>query len=95
MAEPKKRGTKSKRDKRRLHIVMKKPALTKCLKCGKTILPHTVCSFCGYYKGKEVIDVFAKLDKKEKKRMQKEIKEKEKEDVKKKKSLSLKELSKK
>jgi large subunit ribosomal protein L32 len=76
---------------------MKKPVLVKCQKCGKVILSHTICSFCGYYKGREVIDVFAKLDKKEKKRMQKEMKEKEKEDqeIKKKKSLSLRELSKK
>jgi hypothetical protein len=34
MAVPKKRGTKSKRDKRRLHLVLKEPSLTKCLKCG-------------------------------------------------------------
>ena len=47
------------------------------LLCGKEVLPHTVCSFCGYYKGREVIDVLGKLDKKEKKQREKEIKAKE------------------
>ncbi len=92
MAVPKKRTTKSRRDKRRLHIFLKKPVLTKCSKCGKFILPHTVCSFCGYYKGKEVINVLEKLDKRERKKREKEIKAKEKEE-KKKQPLSLKELS--
>ena len=77
MAVPKKRTTKSKRDKRRFNIFLKKPLLVKCKKCGKEVLPHTVCSFCGYYKGKEIIDVLGKLDRKEKKKREKEIKAKE------------------
>jgi large subunit ribosomal protein L32 len=97
MAVPKKRTTKSRRDKRRQHIFLKKPNLSKCPKCGRFILPHTVCSFCGYYKGKEVIDVLAKMTKKEKKQREKEIKAKEstKKEAKKKRPLSWKELSKK
>lgn len=99
MAVPKKRTTKSRRDKRRLHIFLKKPTLVKCKKCGKQVIPHTVCSFCGYYKEKEIINVFGKLDKKEKKRREKEIKMKEKGDKekvgKKKRPLSWQQLSKK
>ncbi len=90
MTAPKSRGTKSKRDKKRLHIVLKKPNLVKCQKCSKLILSHTVCSFCGYYKGRKVLDI---LSKKEKKELQnKKIQEKEEQ---KKKPLDLKKLSKK
>lgn len=77
MAVPKKRGTKSKRDKGRLHIFLREPNLNKCPKCGAFRLSHSLCSSCGYYKGREIIDVFAKLDKKERKRREKEIQAKE------------------
>jgi len=94
MAVPKKRHTKSKRDKRRMHIYLKKPALTTCPKCGKKTRFHTVCPYCGYYKEREVIKVLEKLTKKERKEKKKEIRVKEKEEVKKGKPLTLKELSK-
>jgi len=94
MTVPKRRHTKSKRDKRRMHIFLKAPSLSLCPKCGKPILPHTICLNCGYYKGKEVIDVLKKLTKKERKKREKEIKTKKKE-AKKEKPLTLEELSKK
>lgn len=90
MTTPKSRGTKSKRDKRRLHIVLKKPSLVKCQKCEKLIQSHTVCSFCGYYKGRKVLDVLKKKEKKE--TQKKETQEKE---EKEKKAPSLKTISKK
>jgi large subunit ribosomal protein L32 len=80
MAVPKQRHTKSRRDKRRANIFLKTPNLTTCPKCGKPILPHSVCPNCGYYKGVEVIDVLKKLTKKEKKQKEKEMKAKEKEE---------------
>ncbi len=96
MAEPKKRGTKSKRDKRRLHIFLKEPNLSKCPKCGVLRLSHSACLSCGYYKGRQVIDVFAKLDKKERKKREKEIQSKEEaEKTSAKKSLDWKSLSRK
>lgn len=95
MAVPKKRHSKSKVGRRRQNIFLEKPNLIKCPKCGQMILPHQVCHFCGYYKGKEVIDVLAKLDKKERKKREKEMKMKEAEEAKKAKPLSWKELSKK
>lgn len=33
-------------------------------------MPHQVCKFCGYYKGKEVVNVIAKQLAKREKRMQ-------------------------
>jgi len=93
MGVPKQRHTKSRRNKRRAHIFLREPLLSKCPKCGVFIRPHTICLHCGYYKGKEVLNIFKKLEKKEKKKREKEIKEKEKET--KEKPLTLEELSKK
>lgn len=60
-------------------------------------MPHHFCPFCGTYKGREVIDVMAKLTKKERKKKEKEMAKKEEEKTEKevKKPLSLEELSKK
>jgi len=61
-----------------MHIFITPAALTTCSKCAKPVRPHTVCKHCGYYKGKEVINVLGKLTKKEKKSREKEIKAAEK-----------------
>jgi large subunit ribosomal protein L32 len=55
MAVPKKRTSKSRQRKRRATIKLENPKLVKCKQCGKEILPHRVCPFCGYYKGKLVV----------------------------------------
>ncbi|MBU0476583.1 50S ribosomal protein L32 [Patescibacteria group bacterium] len=94
MAVPKQRHTKSRRNKRRMHIFLKKPTLAKCPKCDKPVLAYTLCSNCGYYRGREVIDVLKKLTKKERKKREKEMKTKE-ADQAKEKPLSLEGLSKK
>lgn len=77
MAVPKKKHTKSRRNKRRANLSLKKVSLIECPKCGKMKRPHTVCQNCGYYKGREVIDVLKGLNKKEKKNKEKEISSKE------------------
>lgn len=79
MAVPKQRKTKSRTNNRRMHIFLKKPSLASCSHCGTRIKPHSICFNCGYYKNKEVVDVMGKLDKKEKKKREKEITHKEKE----------------
>lgn len=62
-------------------------------------VPHRACPYCGFYQGREVVNVFAKLDKKEKKKREKEQavleKEKIKEEKRQAKALSAEELSKK
>ncbi len=95
MAVPKSRHTSSKKGRRRSHLSLKSLPLTVCSKCGRAILPHTICRYCGYYKGRMVLDVLAKLEKKERKKREKEIVAKKKEGGDKGAPLSLKELSKK
>lgn len=90
MAVPKRRLSISKKNRRRGNIFLKVPKLIKCSKCGKPVLPHTICGYCGFYKGKEYINVMAKLEKKEQKKRAKEIETQEKE-----KDLKPEELSKK
>jgi len=60
-----------------MHLFLKRAVLSLCPKCQKPVLPHTVCRNCGTYKGEEVIDVFKKLTKKEKKKKEKEMAQKE------------------
>jgi len=77
-----------------MHKYIRPVVLSVCPKCKKPVLPHTVCKNCGYYKGREVIDVLSKLTKKEQKAKQKEMKKVEKEQAQEK-PLTMEELSKK
>lgn len=54
MAVPKKRTGHSAQGHRRSNWKATKPETTKCPNCGETKLTHTVCTACGYYKGKAV-----------------------------------------
>lgn len=64
-----------------------------CSRCGAAVLGHAICKNCGYYRGRQVIDVFAKLDKKERKKKEKELHEHEKEQAEKGETLNAEELS--
>jgi len=57
---PKRKVSKGRRDRRRAHDALKARNLTTCSNCGSMRLPHTVCSECGFYKGREVIEVESK-----------------------------------
>lgn len=67
MANPRKKHTKRKRGQRRAHIKLVRPILVLCPHCKKPILSHRVCSCCGWYKGKEVIEIKIKKGKKKEK----------------------------
>lgn len=54
MAVPKKRTGSSAQGHRRSNWKATKPEVTKCSNCGEVVLTHTVCTACGYYKGKAV-----------------------------------------
>ncbi|OMH40920.1 50S ribosomal protein L32 [Desulfurobacterium indicum] len=57
MAVPKRRVSSTRRDKRRTHWKAAKPAISVCPNCYQPKLPHRVCKHCGYYNGKQVIEV--------------------------------------
>lgn len=68
MGVPRHHMAKGKQLRRRSHLALKKQALVVCGHCKKMIKPHVVCRYCGYYKGREVINVLAKALKKQEKR---------------------------
>ncbi len=54
MPLPKRRHSKSRRDKRRTHQGLSAPALTKCPQCQAYTKTHNACPKCGYYQGEKV-----------------------------------------
>ncbi len=56
MAVPKRKKSKSKRDKRRTHQKLTAVNTATCPECGEATLPHHVCPSCGYYKGRKVVE---------------------------------------
>ncbi|MDD7736246.1 MAG: 50S ribosomal protein L32 [Bacilli bacterium] len=60
MAVPFRRTSKTTKRMRRTHFKLSVTGLTKCSNCGATIVSHRVCPECGYYDGKQVVDVKSK-----------------------------------
>ncbi len=54
MAHPKRKVSKSRRDKRRTHYKSSAPTLVACPNCGEMKLSHRACPNCGYYAGKSM-----------------------------------------
>lgn len=61
---------KGKQLRRRSHLALKGKSLVKCSHCGRMIMPHQACKFCGHYKGVEATNILARQLKKREKRMQ-------------------------
>ena len=59
MANPKRRHSKARKNKRRAHDHLTVPSLAECPNCHETKLPHQACPHCGYYKGREVMETSA------------------------------------
>lgn len=57
MAVPKGKTSKSKIGLRRSHHYAKNRKGVKCDNCGELKLPHNVCSACGHYDKKQVLEV--------------------------------------
>lgn len=55
MALPKRKVSKSRRDKRRTGKRLTAPSISTCPECGEPVLPHRACPSCGSYKGRKVI----------------------------------------
>jgi large subunit ribosomal protein L32 len=57
MATPKRKTTKSKSRMRAASWKAQVPTYAECAQCHQPKLPHRVCGNCGYYAGREVIEV--------------------------------------
>lgn len=56
MAHPKRKQSKTRRDKRRTHYKMTVPNVSDCQNCGAPVLWHRVCGECGNYRGKTAVE---------------------------------------
>jgi large subunit ribosomal protein L32 len=54
MAVPKRKQSKSRRDKRRANYKLSAPVVVECPHCHQPKRPHRVCPTCGTYRGREV-----------------------------------------
>jgi len=55
MPVPKRKVSKSRRDKRAANWGIKPAIVAVCSTCQAAVLPHQVCKECGHYKGVKVI----------------------------------------
>jgi large subunit ribosomal protein L32 len=55
MAHPKRKISKTRRDKRRTHYKATAATVSNCSNCGAPVQHHRVCGECGNYRGKEAI----------------------------------------
>ncbi|MBP6060498.1 MAG: 50S ribosomal protein L32 [Candidatus Pacebacteria bacterium] len=61
------RSTKSHTGNRRSHHALVATNFAKCDNCQALKKGHTVCSACGFYRGRKVLDLIKKTEKKQKK----------------------------
>jgi large subunit ribosomal protein L32 len=54
MAVQQHRVSKTRKRMRRTHYKLLVPGMVECPQCHEWKLPHHVCKFCGYYKGRPV-----------------------------------------
>ena len=54
---PKRKLSKGRRDRRRAHDAIGVPQLAECSNCHQPVLPHRACPHCGFYRGRQVLDV--------------------------------------
>lgn len=60
MAQPKKRLSATRSNRRRSHLHIDPQTVAVCTNCSAANAPHLVCSQCGFYKGKLVLPNKAK-----------------------------------
>ena len=58
MAVPKRKSSKARKNKRRSNVwKLAAPGFCKCPQCGEYKSPHRVCSHCGFYNSRKVVEV--------------------------------------
>jgi large subunit ribosomal protein L32 len=53
---PKRKTGNTRRNKRRAHHALGKPAMSECGSCGERIRPHRVCPKCGHYNDRLIVN---------------------------------------
>ncbi|MFA6358512.1 MAG: 50S ribosomal protein L32 [Candidatus Omnitrophota bacterium] len=66
MALPKRKHSTARGRKRRTHWKAKATTLAPCPQCKQLKAAHRVCLICGYYDGRQVIEIKVKTKKKKK-----------------------------
>jgi len=64
MANPKRRHSSQRQALRRTHYKLKGLNMSSCPQCKNMKLPHMVCPHCGYYKGRLVVEMKQKEERK-------------------------------
>ncbi len=59
------RHTRAHTGNRRSHHALKAANLSKCSHCGEMHRPHHMCLSCGYYNGRQVMDLAAEKAKRD------------------------------
>jgi large subunit ribosomal protein L32 len=57
MAVPKKKQSKSRSGKRAANWKASAPAYAECPQCRQPTMSHRVCANCGYYAGRQAVEV--------------------------------------
>ena len=54
MPVPKRKTSRARRDSRQANKGLKPGAVVLCKECATPLIPHQVCTNCGFYKGRKV-----------------------------------------
>ncbi|MEA1980222.1 MAG: 50S ribosomal protein L32 [candidate division Zixibacteria bacterium] len=57
MAHPKRKQSSTRGKKRRTNWKIAMPIPVDCPHCHQARMPHHICPNCGYYKGRQIIDI--------------------------------------
>ncbi len=57
MGVPKRKVAHARQMDRRSHLAITLPTLVECTHCHEPKLPHRVCPACGYYDGRQAIEL--------------------------------------
>jgi large subunit ribosomal protein L32 len=54
---PKRKYAKARQGERRQHLQLDPIAMTECPNCRQMRRPHRACPHCGFYRGRQIVEV--------------------------------------